>query len=678
MRALILASVFLAGCPRPEPEDPRIELCITCHGGLEFIHPNTEATQAVLGGRCVICHGGDGSTRDIDAAHVPVPEDYYLIRGDEDASFGYIKDFTPDQIAQLPPEYVRFINPGDASIVDQTCGTCHPSEAATMKNSIMTTNSGHYVSSLFLAGYQGRDAIYGSYPATDPDCDPSIEGSVCEVITLSPPNDQAFDVALASGDPKQLEQLSYQHYLSKKCNHCHAAGYGKQNSPHLYRSSGCTSCHMLYDTNGTYLGDDPTVPKGVAGYSAKHEITSAIPVQQCTTCHFQGGRIGLSYQGIRDAGGLRDVDCEESMEPGCDVIWNETAFGHAAPYYVLDEDGTNDIDETPPDIHYEAGLSCVDCHVGSDVHGDGRLYTTSKLQVDLKCEDCHGTVRQAIVPDAEGVFRTSKGRALPQLSAAPDGSVVLTAKGDGEEHPVAQVAVLLAPDGDATPGMRAAMGPDANDFTHTESLTCDTCHTSWAVNCLGCHVSLDRRFTQKDFQTGLSSKGLVRGGRQYFSIDSVLLGTAPDGRVQTAASSSQVQLSVIDEDRTLIMGEEKLDENGEPTGKFLGAFRDVPGAPANIGFVPFFHHTTSSGARARKCRDCHPTDSSPEELARVKGVYGFGTGEFMLENPYGPDVDALQFLDQDGNPITTWVHRNTGPVAEAVRNNALSTLVPAE
>ena len=72
------------------------------------------------------------------------------------------------------------------------------------------------------------------------------------------------------------------------------------------------------------------------------------------------------------------------------------------------------IDETPPDVHYEAGMHCADCHVGSDVHGDGRIYGTSKQQVDLRCEDCHGTVRENIVPNADGQFATSKGRPLPQ------------------------------------------------------------------------------------------------------------------------------------------------------------------------------------------------------------------------------------------------------------------------
>ena len=85
--------------------------------------------------------------------------------------------------------------------------------------------------------------------------------------------------------------------------------------------------------------------------------------------------------GAREAYAIGDVDMLENYQ------------------IFLDEDSTNDIDETPPDLHFAAGMHCADCHVGSDVHGDGRLYSTSKQQVDIRCEDCHGTVRQQAAAD---------------------------------------------------------------------------------------------------------------------------------------------------------------------------------------------------------------------------------------------------------------------------------------
>ena len=51
-------------------------------------------------------------------------------------------------------------------------------------------------------------------------------------------------------------------------------------------------------------------------------------------------------------------------------------------------------------------------------------------------------------------------------------------------------------------------------------------------------------------------------------------------------------------------------------------------------------------------------------------MYGHGTGEFMLPSPDGPPVDGLRFLDEDRQPLTTWSHENTGPLAPAVYDRA--------
>ena len=84
------------------------------------------------------------------------------------------------------------------------------------------------------------------------------------------------------------------------------------------------------------------------------------------------------------------------------------------------------------------------------------------------------------------------------------------------------------------------------------------------------------------------------------------------------------------------------------------------------------------GVKNGSCDTCHRTEDTPEELSRVKGVYGFGTGEFMLDNPHGDPVDALKFLDEDGQPITDWVHSGTGPLAPEVRDRAIGVILTTE
>ena len=43
------------------------------------------------------------------------------------------------------------------------------------------------------------------------------------------------------------------------------------------------------------------------------------------------------------------------------------------------------------DIHYEQGLTCIDCHTAEEMHGDGTVYTSQLEAVTTKCEDCHNS-----------------------------------------------------------------------------------------------------------------------------------------------------------------------------------------------------------------------------------------------------------------------------------------------
>jgi hypothetical protein len=657
----------LMGCTPDKPHtmtlaDASGDACVDCHIGIEPIHP----IDVIPADKCTSCHGGDGAATTMEDAHVAVPDDFWDIRGDglPGAPEGFIKDMAPDQLDRLDPSYLKFINPGDIRVAEETCGECHHTTfdyVTAVRNSVMTTNVGHYTPTRFLAGIQDRTAIYGSYSAEDLDW-AGEPHTVASMTQLRPPSESDMRDALEADDMVALEQMALDHYLAKSCNTCHSAGYPRNDSPHLYRSTGCTSCHMLYSSDGVYQGDDEAVPNNVPVYPSKHTITRAITTEQCATCHFQGGRIGLLYRGIRE-GGFAEVP--ENAE-----VWAESAYGHAAGYYILDEDTTNDVDETPGDLHWQAGMHCADCHVGTDVHGDGRLYETEKYQVDIRCEDCHGTSRQRVLPSPDGAYYTVSGRKLPQLRTGGDGSVLLIGIVDGEEHEVPQPAEILA-SGDATDMMRRAMAPDENDWCHPDSVTCDSCHNSHQQFCIGCHVNVDLRLDQVDYQTGQATVGLTRGSRDTWTLDHLLLAQGMDGRAQATNPSQQLQLSVFDFDGDQRIGLKVPDgEGGEAE---LGAFRAVDDAPHNIGFTPFFQHTTSREPRA--CDTCHRNADTEAETERVRGVYGFGTGEFMLDNPHGEAVDALQFLDADGSAITTWVHEGTGPLSDVVLERAIGVVL---
>lgn len=654
-------SILLGACNKDNSEDSgwdpaQGDACLSCHEGTENVHP-----EAIDYGDCTSCHGGDATGLSLEKAHVPVPENWAEVRGSglPPAPNGYIKDMPPDMLDQLDEAYIRFINPGDLRAAEAACGGCHEGYVERMANSIMTTNAGHYMPTRFYAGLQDQNALYGAHAAVDNGFTGEA-GTVASLETLSPPSEAAVQAAIAGveTDQKALEQVAYDHYLAKNCNTCHAAGYPRNNSRATYRSTGCSSCHVVYAQDGVYQGKDAAIPKTVPVYPKLHEITSAIPAEQCATCHFQGGRIGLLFRGIRE-GGFRDIP--ENAEP-----WNESVYTHTPGYYILDEDTTNDVDETPPDLHFQAGLHCVDCHVGSDVHGDGRIYSTSKGQVDLRCEDCHGGSREKATPDSEGVFRTERGRALTQLFEDENGNVALVGRLDGKKHIVPQPSLLLSLKGEES-YMHQGMGENESGWSHTDALTCDTCHTSYNQQCLGCHITLDTRLSQVDYQTGLKSAGLTSGSRSGYSLDTLVLCQSPDGRAQTCQSSQQTQMTVIGDDGQRVLGATNSD------GLDQGVFRSTEDHEAIIGWAPFFQHTSSRSPRA--CKSCHPTSDSTEEQTRVKGVFGYGTGEYLLKDADGKEVDALQFLHPDGSTTTPFVHPGSGPLSLEVINKALSVRV---
>jgi hypothetical protein len=177
---------------------------------------------------------------------------------------------------------------------------------------------------------------------------------------------------------------------------------------------------------------------------------------------------------------------------------------------------------------------------------------------------------------------------------------------------------------------------------------------------------MDMRLSQIDYQTGKKSAGLTTGSRTDYTLEHTVLCQAPDGRAQSCNSSQQVRLTVIDGDGELVFGE-------VVDGTTVGRFRENDEHSAVIGWSPFFQHTSSRAPRS--CDSCHRTDDSEEEWTRVRGVYGYGTGEYSIENLDGEPVDPLQFIDADGQATTSFVHEGTGPLSAEVRDRALGVLV---
>jgi hypothetical protein len=282
---------------------------------------------------CTDCHGGRADTSDKLAAHV-LPRNRAIWKTAANPLRTYAA------LNQESAEFVRFINPGDLRVADQTCGNrgCHGMIVAKVRTSLMSHGAFLWGAALYNnGGFPLKRPVFGeSYsPAgiaqkltADPRPTPGeikLKGWLPELYPLAqyeatqPGNtlrvfergddrlsNRGFGT-LTRTDPvfqglqrtRLLDPLLY--FL------------GTNDQPGDYRSSGCTACHVIYANDrdpahsGPYaarghLGhsftSDATINKSEEGHPIQHRLTRTIPSSQCVVCHVHPGTsYALQYYG---------------------------------------------------------------------------------------------------------------------------------------------------------------------------------------------------------------------------------------------------------------------------------------------------------------------------------------------------------------------------------------------
>lgn len=443
--------------------------CLACHQGIEKMH---ESETVNLG--CVDCHGGNANALTKEAAHVhPCYPEKWPTAGNPQKTFALLN--------QEHAAFVRFINPGDFRVAHVSCGTtgCHTKEVDTNRKSMMAHsamvpgsalyNNGAVPNKLYRYGeVYGPDGtpqrVFSSPRATIEDVqkrgilpwlDPLPDFRVTQPdfrFRVLEVNNNATS-ARGAGTDFRVDAV-FINLVKTKLNDPTMAFLGMNNNPGDYRSSGCTSCHVLYanDRNpdhsahiahfgnrGFTATSDPMIKRNEPGHPIRHSLTRRIPTSQCMTCHFHQGsgalgnylgyvwwdyetdaehiyhEFGAPEPGGTLAGGFSPERHDLAPTVNAKVKGNKFADFHnntwlyQAVYkrdrkgYLVDQKG-NRVDENDPnwhqlaihmrDIHLEKGLHCIDCHFEQDVHGNGRLYGAMVDQVEIACKDCHGTVQE--------------------------------------------------------------------------------------------------------------------------------------------------------------------------------------------------------------------------------------------------------------------------------------------
>ncbi|MEQ1566947.1 MAG: hypothetical protein ABMA64_14995 [Myxococcota bacterium] len=352
-----------------------------------------------------------------------------------------------------------------------------------------------------------------------------------------------------------------------QCGDCHAGFKGANNRYADFRSSGCTACHMNYSLDGRSRSTDPNVnryeplnPDAIATperpHVETHQIRNVAKIlpngafirgisdNACVGCHQGSNRTVLQYWGIRldqnqdvvngfqyPANPVTFATTQFDTRLFDPAVANNTFNGRNFNQYLLEEDYDGDgRDDTPPDVHYEAGLGCLDCHGSRDVHngteGDpnnGKIWSRMDQSVGVLCVSCHGSVEAyaatTTCEDYTGATTTCPtdrfGNPLRNVSVDVNGDYWLTSRLDGLRHfipqvrdttidsnrinpingqqlydPLASYAMGRA-DGDPSNGVgpqQANPNLVAIGFSHMDDLSCDSCHASWENNCEGCHI----------------------------------------------------------------------------------------------------------------------------------------------------------------------------------------------
>ncbi|WP_296462361.1 hypothetical protein [Rubinisphaera sp.] len=342
-----------------EEADAKSHGCVVCHKNAHDPHKQPGKPLAIQLG-CTDCHGGDPCATTIEQAHVP--SRYPTIWN---SSANPVRSYT--LLNHESPEFIQFVNPGDLRVAHLSCGTvgCHPNETLQVKKGMMTHGCMLWGAALYNNGSVPKKwPMYGeSY---------SMHGAPQRLQTVPPPTaeetarkgvlpyldplpryqasqpgnilrifERGGRFRTEPGIPEVLEEPGRpRERISNRglgtLNRTDPVFIGLQKTrlfdptlnflgtndhPGDYRSSGCTSCHMIYANdrspihsgpyakygNRGYAAEkpddliesvDPMIPKFQSGHPVSHNFTRSIPTSQCIVCHIHPGTTVMnSYLG---------------------------------------------------------------------------------------------------------------------------------------------------------------------------------------------------------------------------------------------------------------------------------------------------------------------------------------------------------------------------------------------
>lgn len=474
--------------------------------------------------------------------------------------------------------------PGDFSNVRQTCGTqnCHPEITDRILNSLMTTQSGIIAVDKYIFG---------------------------EVGSLN----DTFHI-------KNLAHTAADTHLRNLCAGCHL---GKEktvtgNAAWLERGGGCNACHLQYSDQATESMKLMQAKQSLNRPEIHPTIDIQVSNDRCKSCHSRSGRISLNYEG-----------------------WNETALkaseiSAADSLTVLQDERV--LRFAQADIHHQKGMACIDCHNSYEVMGDGENHRHKEEAVTVQCIDCHPTGKPKTMvvnqlPDRES--RLIAG--LRQYDAKS--RVVVTTRGD---RPLLNTRIdsvgQIFLTGKLTRKLHLSK-PAAPECTRGEGhkrLSCESCHTAWVPQCIGCHNGFEPETPGFDLLAGKQRMGT------WVEYAGISLAEPP-----VLGVSDKAESRIVTTMPGMIM---TIDHSSFNKGK-ENSFHRL--------YAPASGHTTQRAGRG--CKSCH---NNPLAIGYGRGTLSFetvgGSGGWRFEPKYAlsphdnlPEDAWIGFLGEPKSPWST-------------------------
>ena len=547
---------------------------------------------------------------------------------------------------------------------------------------------------------------------------------------------QNADGTVVTGSP--LANL-YHEQVAFTCGDCHLGSAGANNRYGDYRSSGCTACHMQYSLDGRSRISDPNVRKdepadpddiddperphvqrhmirSVAKTLPSGELIQGINDYACAGCHQGSNRTVMQYWGIR-------LDQNQDVRRGFQypaqpdsyqntsndtrlfdpVVGNNEFNGRNRNQYLLAEDYDGDgRDDTPADVHYEAGMGCIDCHTSYDLHGgnandpaSAEVFSRMEQAVAVRCESCHGAV-DAYAPTVEGtmfngetgqVAVDSKGNPLNHVVLESDGNYYMYSKLTGAKHYVSQTLDTVVDSGKTNPftgdsvytdmasyamgkadgsqstGIGPLQGAGPSGFSHADAnVSCVACHASWTNSCIGCHLKGE---FGNDFSNITGERIVFEEDEAQFVYQSPVpfqLGVGPHNEIVPYAANTDMFFQWEDKE-----GDESeifafSDRNGQGANPFGATHPSL----SHNAMMPHSirGRVTSENEGPRYCVACHLTT---EGLTNYSAEYAQLQSAMQSPTLAGLDEDLFDTLQDHigrntGNHMNSplWVHMVAG------------------